>query len=98
MSCDPSEYTIADVEADLLANADFEEVGSVSKAKAFVTAAKRWLIMRPNTAAHQGNSLSLNADIVKEMMDRAQNFIAVNNTGASGNVLFLGVNGFTRWD
>jgi hypothetical protein len=38
---------IFDVEEALIANADFEEAASVSKAKAFVTAARRWLILKP---------------------------------------------------
>jgi hypothetical protein len=51
--------TIATVEADLVEYADFEEVASVSRAKLFVTAAKRWLILRPESASNQSSSLSM---------------------------------------
>ena len=88
-------YTVEQIEQTLLDNADFEEADSVTKAKAFVTAAKRWLILRPNSASHQGNSLSLNVGQVESMMIRAQDFISANAVN-SGRVRFLGMDGFTR--
>ncbi len=88
-------YTVEQIEQTLLDNADFEEADSVTKAKAFVTSAKRWLILRPNSASHQGNSLSLNAGQVESMMVRAQDFISANAVN-SGRVRFLGMDGFTR--
>lgn len=89
-------YTIEQIEQTLLDNADFEEAGSVSKAKSFVTSAKRWLILRPNSAASAGNSLTLNSAQVEAMMHRAQEFIAANDTTGSSRTRFLGMDGFTR--
>ena len=89
-------YTVEQIEQTLLDNADFEEAGSVTKAKSFVTAAKRWLILRPNTASAAGNSLTLNSAQVESMMQRAQEFIAANDTTGSSRTRFLGMDGFYR--
>jgi hypothetical protein len=85
---------IADIEAELLDYADFEEVGSVARARLFITAAKRWLILRPSSASNEGSSLSLNTQQVESMMKRAQDYVASNASaasGAAGGVRFLGV-------
>jgi hypothetical protein len=78
---------IADVEADLVDYADFEEVGSVARARLFVTAAKRWLILRPESASNQSSSLSIGKSSVSDMLNRAQQYIAANS---GGSVRFLG--------
>jgi hypothetical protein len=85
---------IADIEADLLDYADFEEVGSVSRARLFVTAAKRWLILRAESASNQSSSLSIGKSFVETMMKRAQDYVAANastESGGRGGVRFLGV-------
>jgi len=83
---------IADIESDLLTNADFEEVASVARAKSFITAAKRWLILRAESASNQSSSLSIGKNFVESMLKRAQDFVAANTTtgGAVGGVRFLG--------
>lgn len=89
---------IADIETDLLEYADFEEVGSVSRARLFVTAAKRWLILRAESASNQGSSLSVGKSFVENMMTRANAFIANNAGSASGagSTRFLHVGAFYR--
>lgn len=90
---------IADIEADLLDYADFEEVASVARARLFITAAKRWLILRAESASNQGSSLSLGKSFVETMMKRAQDYVAGSasaTSGASGRVRFLGVGGSFR--
>lgn len=72
--------SLTEIIESLIENADFEEVQSVSKAKAFATAAKRWLILAPSTASKEGASLSMNAQEVADLMRRAQAFIAANDT------------------
>jgi hypothetical protein len=83
---------IADIEADLLEYADFEEVASVARAKSFITAAKRWLILRAESASNQSSSLSIGKNYVESMLKRAQDFVAANNAsgGSVGGVRFLG--------
>jgi len=85
---------IADIEADLLDYADFEEVRSVGRARSFITAAKRWLILRADSASNQSSSLTIGKAFVESMMKRAQDFVSANDTAANGGrggVRFLGV-------
>lgn len=84
---------IADIEADLIDYADFEEVGSVSRARLFITAAKRWLILRAESASNQSSSLSIGKSYVEQMLKRAQDYVAANATagGGPGGVRFLSV-------
>ena len=85
---------IADIEADLIAYADFEEVGSVARARSFITAAKRWLILRPESASNEGSSLSMSKSVVMDLLKRAQDYVAANAEsagGGRGGVRFLGV-------
>jgi hypothetical protein len=83
---------IADIETDLLEYADFEETASVSRAKLFITAAKRWLILRAESASNQSSSLSIGKNFVESMLKRATDYVAANNAsgGAVGGVRFLG--------
>jgi hypothetical protein len=85
---------IADIETDLVDYADFEEVGSVARARSFITAAKRWLILRADSASNQSSSLTLGKGFVESMLKRAQDYVAANATGPGGGrggVRFLGV-------
>ena len=90
---------IADIEFDLLTYADFEEVGSVSRAKLFITSAKRWLILRAESASNQSSSMSVGKSFVDSMLQRAQSYVAANAktaAGGTGGVRFLGVGGSFR--
>lgn len=85
---------IADIESDLLTYANFEQVSSVSRARLFITAAKRWLILRAESASNQSSSLSIGKSFVQDMLVRAQDYVAANATtssGAVGGVRFIGV-------
>ena len=85
---------IADIENDLLTYADFEEVASVARARSFVTAAKRWLILRADSASNQSSSMTIGKSFVESMLKRAQDYVAQNaktSSGASSSVRFLGV-------
>jgi hypothetical protein len=82
--------TIDEVIDALLDNADFEAVLSVSKAQLFATAAKRFLILSPQSQSDQGSSLSMSPQTIEHLMNRALEFIQVNRTH-SGVVRFLSV-------
>lgn len=89
--------TLTEIQDELIDNADFEEVASVSKAKAFITAAKRWFILAPNSSSQGNASLSLNTQQVENLMKRAQAFVQANDSTDGVNrrprVAFLGVGG-----
>ncbi len=80
-------------------NADFEEADSVSKAKAFVTAAVRFLTLEPVNQADQGSSLQMAAQQINDQLKRARAFIAASesNSAAKTRVRFLSASqGFRR--
>ena len=87
--------TIAEIESDLIDFADFEEVGSVARAKQFVTAAKRWLILRADSASNQSSSMTIGKSYVQDMMKRAMDFVAAN-ASSGGQVRFLGAGSHYR--
>jgi len=86
--------TLADIEADLLDYADFEQVGSVSRAQSFVTAANRWLILKADSASNQSSSMTIGKNYVSDMLKRAQAFVAANSS--TGSVSFLQPGSFFR--
>jgi hypothetical protein len=73
-----------------LDNADFEEAGSLAKAKAFVTACVRLAILLPSSASDQGSAQSFSTADIQSAKERAQTFIAANAQGSSTR--FLSVN------
>lgn len=76
--------TLSQVEDALIDNADYEEAGSVTKAKAFVTAAIRWQALASQSASNQSSSMSLDKSWVEAEKARARQFIAANETSTSG--------------
>lgn len=84
---------ISDVEHYLKLYLNFEEVGSVQRAKAVVTLGNRWLVSRAESASNQSSSLSLGKSFVETMVRRATEYVAANATtagGGSSRVRFLG--------
>ena len=81
--------TIAEIEDSLVDFADFEEVGSVARAKQFITAAKRWLILRADSSSHQSSSMTIGKSYVQDMLKRAMDFVAAK-ASVGGQVRFLG--------
>ena len=79
---------IADIEADLIEYADFDVTNSLSRANSFITAARRWLILRAESASNQSSSLSLGKQYVQDMLRRAEQFAA--RKSGNGGVRFLG--------
>jgi hypothetical protein len=82
--------TIDQVIDALLDNADFEESLSVTKAQLFSTAAKRFLILSPQSQSDQGSSLTMSPATIENLMHRALEFIAANRVPSSV-VRFLSV-------
>jgi hypothetical protein len=71
---------IATVEQALLDNADYDVAGSVTKARAFVTAARQWLILSPQSSANQSSSMSWDTATIRDMMAAANTFASVNDS------------------
>ena len=84
-------HDLLTVQELLVEYADFEESNSVVRAKLFITNARRWLILCPENSSEQGSSLGMAKSTVVDLMKRAQEFVAANDTvSGSGRVRFLG--------
>lgn len=83
--------TIDEVIDALSDNADFEEVGSVAKARAFITAANRFLILTPSSQSDQGSSLSMGLPQVQSLLASARAYVtqADQSSAMTSRVRFL---------
>ena len=63
-------------------NATYVEDGSVTKAKAFVTACIMLLLELPKQASTRESSLALSPELIKDQMDSANRWLAANDTSA----------------
>ena len=84
---------IADIESEMIECLDFEEVGSVARAKRFQTRANQWLALRADSASNQSSSLTIGKQYIENLLKRARDYIAANATttaGGSSSVRFLG--------
>lgn len=79
--------------------ADYEEVASVSRAKSYVTACRRFLQL-PSSQSYQGSSMGYTPQLIQAEMDVARRWIAANDTSSSNagaGVRFLSArDGFRR--
>lgn len=78
---------IAAARTAYLANADFEETASVTKAKTFITACRKLLavpITRTANAGRDGNELELNPELLAKMLDEARRWLAAEIAATTG--------------
>lgn len=75
--------TLEEVKAALNDYADWEEVGSVSRAKSYVTAARRWMAMQVDAASNQGSSAQINKQWVSDTVNRAIAFISASDVSSA---------------
>lgn len=89
--------TLDQIIDDVVSYADFEEVGSVARAKLFITAAKRYLLINPSSQSDQGSSMTMDTPQIQGLLHRAQQYVdrSVRSNGSS--VRFLSAaEGFRR--
>lgn len=67
----------------LLDNADFEASNSVSKARAFITAANQFFILTPASQSDQGSSLSMGLAEIRNLLVAARSFVAQASTDSA---------------
>ena len=67
--------TVTAASAAVLLNMDFEEVASVSKAKAFISAAKAWLFLTPESASDSSSAVTVGRDQLRKDISRAQDYV-----------------------
>lgn len=91
--------TIDEIVDDLLDSADFEEVSSVGKARTFVTAATRFLLLSPQSQSDQSSSLTMDTATIKDLLNLARLFVSQNEeatTGRSSSVRVIAPSGSFR--
>lgn len=79
--------------------ADYEEENSVSRARSYITACRRFLAL-PSTSSDQGSSMGYTPQAIQAELDYARRWAAANDTSSSrtgANVRFLSAqDGFRR--
>jgi hypothetical protein len=75
--------TLSEIEAEMSLYADYDAVGSVSRARLYVVACRRWIQLIAGSASNQGSSLSRNVAEVRDMMKQAEEYISVNANSGS---------------
>ena len=88
--------TLDEILDALLENADFEETESLAKAKAFVTAATRYFILAPSSAAEASSSQTMSPGEIRAAQERARVFIAQNRSGRGSVRVLTTAEGFRR--
>jgi len=90
--------TVTQILDDLSDYSDFEEVGSVARAKTFITACRRFLAL-PASQSDQGSSLGYTPQLIANELEFARRYVAANDTSSSAasSVRFLSASeGFRR--
>lgn len=64
-------------------NADYEESGSVAKAKLFITACRRMLGLRPSDISDATSRMTFQS--IEKQMNAAQAYVVANDTAAPKN-------------
>lgn len=80
--------TVDEIIDALNSYSDYEEVGSVSRARSYITAARRFLAL-PSTSSEQGSAMGYTPQLIRDEMAIARSFIAAND--GPSQVRFLGV-------
>jgi hypothetical protein len=82
--------TLTEILESLNDYSDYEEVGSVSRARSYVTAARRFLQL-PSSSSEQGSSLGYTPAAIQAEIATARAYIAANadDSSATGAVRFL---------
>ena len=75
--------SLSDILDNLNDYSDYEEVGSVSRAKSFITAAKRFLQL-PSSQSDQGSALGYTHDSIQKELQYARNYVRANADLSSG--------------
>lgn len=98
MLCGMAAATLEEILDALNDYSDYDEVGSVARARSFVTAARRFLQL-PSSSAEQGSSLGYSPQLIQQEIATARAYIAANATDSSSasSVRFLSIGqGFMR--
>lgn len=81
---------ISTILAELLQNVDFEETGSIAKAKRVVTLINQLMILRPASSSHSSSSNSYDQKYIDQIGNRARAYVAANDIASnSGATVYI---------
>lgn len=78
-----SSSTVAEIEAAYIDNGSYVEDQSVTKCRAFITAARALLIRLPSTAVKGANTLSFNLENIRKELEDAQKWLEARDTAGT---------------
>lgn len=83
--------TVTEITDLLEAALDYEETGSVTKAKSVITYASQLILKRPQSSGHGGSSAAYDVASLNQIKNDARLYVKANSTtNASPSVRFLG--------
>jgi len=88
-------YTPNDIIDNFNDYADYEEIGSVARAKSFITWAMRMLALPEETRRNQ-NALVYDKAVIESQLNAARNFVLANEQSSGSSVAFFSVENFRR--
>jgi hypothetical protein len=71
-----TEAQLTAAENSYLDSCDYAEVGSVARARSFVTACRKLLVLLPSTMTKGANSVSTRTDLLISQIEEAQNWLS----------------------
>lgn len=97
MSSINSTSTLDEVKASYDDNCSYQEDSSPTKCAAFITAATMLLRRLPREATKEGQSLSLELDLIKQELRQARVWLATSSSSAAGGgVLYSDFSNFRQ--
>lgn len=71
-----SASTLSDIKAEYADTCSYEEQGSTSLAKRFVTACRLLLLKLPKSGGHNGATVDMSTDLIHQQLQDAQQYVA----------------------
>lgn len=77
--------TLADARQAYLDNADYADVASPSKARAFITACRSLLILQPARSMASSHQVEYQPSLIAQQLQEARDWLAINDPTGGGN-------------
>lgn len=76
--------TLADARQAYLDNADYADVGSSAKARAFIVACRSLLILQPSRSMATSHQVEFMPQLISAQLQEAKDWLAINDPAAAG--------------
>jgi len=83
---------LSTAKTDYVTNEDYDEEGSVSKAKAFVVACRKLLLYLPKrSGSSSGEEVEFDPKIIQEELNNAKRWLMANNTSGQRRTRYMSI-------